>query len=331
MSFNKYHTEDLSRLKILVTGGAGFIGSNLVSYLVQHGVGKVIILDNLATGSEKNIQHLLDEYNVSWVDGDIQDFKTCLKATDGVDFVLHQAALGSVPRSIENPLATHETNSTGYLNMLEAAKRNEVKRVVFASSSSVYGDSTELPKQEDNFGVPLSPYAVSKYTNELYGRVFYDVYGLKTIGLRYFNIYGPNQSPAGPYAAAIPIFIDHVLKEKAPFINGDGQQTRDFTYVDNAVQANIKALFTENEEAFGKTMNIAVGERISILELYNAICKVLGKDIPPNFRDPRPGDVQDSLADISRANELLGYDPEVKLEEGLRKTIDWFKAGVFAR
>lgn len=330
MNFKQYHTQDLSKLKILVTGGAGFIGSNLVNYLVQHKVGKVIILDNLATGSEKNVQHLLDEYNVAWIEGDIRDLKTCLKATDGVDYVLHQAALGSVPRSIENPLATHETNSTGYLNVLEAAKRNQIKRVVYASSSSVYGDSKELPKQEDNFGVPLSPYAVSKYSNELYGRVFYDVYGLETIGLRYFNIYGPNQSPGGPYAAAIPIFIDHILKGKAPFINGDGQQTRDFTYIDNAIQANIKALFTDKEEALGKTMNIAVGERISILDLYNAICKEVGQEITPNFRESRAGDVRDSLADISRAKDLIGYEPDVKIEEGLKKTINWFKQGVTA-
>lgn len=328
MSFSEYHTQDLSKLKILVTGGAGFIGSNLVKYLVQYNVGKVIILDNLATGSEKNVQHLFDEYNVTWIEGDICDLKTCLKATDGVDYVLHQAALGSVPRSIENPLATHETNSTGYLNVLEASKRNQVKRVVYASSSSVYGDSKELPKQEDNFGVPLSPYAVSKYSNELYGRVFYDVYGLQTIGLRYFNIYGPNQRPGGPYAAAIPIFIDHVLRGKAPFINGDGLQTRDFTYIDNAVQANIKALFTDKEEALGKTMNIAVGERISIIDLYNAICKEVGQEIAPNFRESRAGDVRDSLADISRAKDLLGYEPDVRVEEGLRKTIDWFKQGV---
>lgn len=323
-----FHTTDLSDIPILVTGGAGFVGSNIVKYLVEHGAEKVTVLDNLETGFLENIATYVDGGVVQFIEGSIRDLETCQRAVEGNKYVLHQAALGSVPRSINNSVATHETNNTGFLNMLEAARESGVEKLVFASSSSVYGDSTVLPKKEGEFGKPLSPYAVTKVANELNGQVFYDVYGLKTIGLRYFNIYGPHQRPFGPYAAAIPIFIDHLLKGEAPFINGDGSQTRDFTFVENAVQANIKAMLCEDEAAFGKTMNIAVGDRISILELYNNICEYMGLDMPAKFRDPRPGDVKDSLADISFAKNHIGYDPQVKVDQGLGRTIDWLSTQV---
>ncbi len=323
-----FHKADLSEVPILVTGGAGFVGSNIVKYLVEHGAKNVTVLDNLETGFIENIAPYVETGSIKFIEGSIRDLETCHRAVTGNKYILHQAALGSVPRSINNPVATHETNNTGFLNMLEAARQAEVEKFVFASSSSVYGNSTVLPKLEGEFGKPLSPYAVTKVANELNGQVFYDVYGLKTIGLRYFNIYGPHQRPFGPYAAAIPIFIDHLLRGEAPFINGDGSQTRDFTFVENAVQANIKALFCEDREAFGKTMNIAVGERISILDLYNDICAYMGIDLPAKFRDPRPGDVKDSLADISFAREHIGYDPQVKVDQGLGRTIDWLSAQV---
>jgi UDP-N-acetylglucosamine 4-epimerase len=284
----------------------------------------VVVLDNLSNGYLKNIQPFIGLPNFEFIEGDITDFDTCVKAVKGIDYILHQAALGSVPRSIENPLATHQANATGFLNVLIAAKDAKVKRVVFASSSSVYGDSKELPKVEANIGNQLSPYAVSKRTKELYANVFALTYNLDVVGLRYFNVFGPNQSPNGPYAAAIPLFMDAVLKNESPFINGSGEQSRDFTFVENVVQANIKALFTE-KEVKGKVLNIAFGGRTTINELFFMIRNAVGNNVEPIYRAERKGDVKDSLADISLAQELIDYNPSFSIEEGLKITIDWFK------
>ncbi|MCK6650180.1 MAG: GDP-mannose 4,6-dehydratase, partial [Bacteroidia bacterium] len=247
------------------------------------------------------------------------------KACAGVDHVFHDAALGSVPRSIKNPIATHNVNATGFINVLIAARDAKVKRVVYASSSSVYGDSKVLPKVEEQIGKQLSPYAVSKMTNELYGEIFAKTYQMEIVGLRYFNIFGPRQNPQGEYAAAIPLFINALLKGESPMINGDGEQTRDFTFVENAVQANIKAMFTELKNVRGDVFNIAVGERVSLNQLVGILRKLIGTDVKQTYRADRPGDVRDSLADISKAKTVLGYEPNVKIEEGLSNTLEWFK------
>jgi UDP-N-acetylglucosamine 4-epimerase len=320
----QFQTQDISKSTFLITGGAGFIGSNIVTYLMRYNAGKVIVLDNLSNGYLTNIEQFIGETNFEFIEGDITDLDTCKKVMEGVDYISHQAALGSVPRSIENPVATHLANATGFLNILTAAKDSNVKRIVFASSSSVYGDSKELPKKEENIGRQLSPYAVSKHTKELYAKVFADVYGLDVIGLRYFNIFGPNQNPSGPYAAAIPLFMDAILKNESPYINGDGEQSRDFTFVENAVQANIKALFSD-KKVKGKIVNIACGGRVTINELFNSIRKVVGNDVQPMYREDRPGDVRDSLANISLAQELIGYNPEFGIDDGLAITTDWFR------
>lgn len=319
-----FHQEDISKLTFLVTGGAGFIGSNIVTYLMKYNAGKVIVLDNLSNGYKKNIEQFLNDPNFQFIEGDITDFDLVSQIMQEVDYVTHQAALGSVPRSIENPLATHHANTTGLLTILTCAKDANVKRVVFASSSSVFGDSKELPKVESRIGRQLSPYAVSKRTKELYAQVFADVYGLDVVGLRYFNVFGPNQSPNGPYAAAIPLFMEAVLNNKSPYINGDGKQSRDFTFVENAVQANIKAMFT-NKDVKGQVINIAFGGRTTINDLFFKIRNVVGNDIEPIYREERPGDVRDSLANISLATELIGFNPEFSLEDGLAVTIDWFQ------
>jgi UDP-N-acetylglucosamine 4-epimerase len=320
-----FHSKDISGLSFLVTGGAGFIGSNIVEYLVKFGAGKIRVLDNLATGFLENLKPYFEYPGFEFVEGDICDEETCLKACVGIDYVFHQAALGSVPRSIKNPIATNSANIDGFLNMLCAAKDSGVKRFVFASSSSVYGDSPLLPKKEDQIGRPLSPYAVTKLVNELYCDVFSRTYGVEIIGLRYFNIFGPRQNPSGPYAAAIPLFIDALMKEEAPFINGDGSQSRDFTFVENAVQANVKAMFADKKEALNQIFNIAVGEQTTINELFFTLKDFSGADVKPNYRDERQGDVKHSLADISKARELIGYDPQVKIKTGLEITLNWFK------
>lgn len=318
-----FHTQDISNHTFLITGGAGFIGSNIVAYLLKHNAGKVVVLDNLSNGYEKNLEPFKGLPNFEFVVGDITDYKLCERLVKQVDYISHQAALGSVPRSIENPLATHLANTTGFLNIITAAKDANVKRVVFASSSSVFGDSKDLPKVEAKIGKQLSPYAVSKRTKELYAQVFADTYGLDVVGLRYFNIYGPNQSPTGPYAAAIPLFIDAALNNTSPYINGDGEQSRDFTFVENAVQANIKAMFTD-KDVKGKVMNIACGERTTINELFFQIKEIIGCEVDPIYREERPGDVKDSLADVSLAKELINYQPQVVLKQGLTHTIEWF-------
>ncbi len=319
-----FHTSDLSKYSFLVTGGAGFIGSNLVEYLLKHKAKKVVVLDNLSTGFEENIRPYLSLYNFKFIQNNICDVNGCMNAFHGIDFVFHQAALGSVPRSIENPIATHNANASGFLSVLVAAKNSGVKRIVYASSSSVYGDSTESPKREEKIGKPLSPYAVSKVVNEFYADIFSRTYNMEIIGLRYFNIFGPRQNPRGAYAAAIPLFIDGLLKNKPVFINGDGEQSRDFTFVENAVQANIKAMFCENKNALGQVFNIAVGEKISVNELFNTLKKITGSSLNAIYREERRGDVKNSLADISRAKTILGYEPTVFVEEGLRKTVEWF-------
>jgi len=321
----KFHSNDISQFTFLVTGGAGFIGSHLIEYLLNNNAKKVICLDDLSNGSISNVELFKKFDNFQFIEGDITNIQTCDEACKNVDFVLHQAALGSVPRSVKNPLATHEANATGFINILNAAKENKVKRVVYASSSSVYGDDKSLPKVEENVGNPMSPYAVSKKSNELYAKVFYQLYGLEVIGLRYFNIFGPRQTPNGPYAAAIPIFITHALEGKSPFINGDGSNSRDFTYIENAVQANIKALFCENKDALGEVFNIAVGERTTVLELYNTITEILNSDLKPTHREDRVGDIPHSLADISKVKKLLDYSPTIMSKEGLKRTVEWYK------
>ena len=320
-----FHTIDLSNKTFLVTGGAGFIGSNLVEYLLKHKAKKVIVLDNLATGFEENIKPYLSLPNFQFINGDICNIEDCNKACTGIDYIFHEAALGSVPRSIKNPIATHNVNATGFINVLIAARDAKVKRVVYASSSSVYGDSKNLPKVENQIGKQLSPYAVSKMTNELYGEIFAKTYNMEIIGLRYFNIFGPRQNPQGEYAAAIPLFINSLLNNTAPAINGDGEQTRDFTFVENAVQANIKAMFEQNVKTDGTIFNIAVGERVSLNQLIEILKKLTGSSIQQTYRADRPGDVRDSLADISKAQAALNYQPSVKIEEGLKYTLAWFK------
>ncbi|MBI3501719.1 MAG: SDR family oxidoreductase [Bacteroidetes bacterium] len=320
-----FHTKDLSKHSFLVTGGAGFIGSNIVEYLLKYKSKKVVVLDNLSTGFEENIRQYGHLYNFKFIHENICDLNECRKAFEGIDFVFHQAALGSVPRSIENPIATHNANASGFLSVLVAAKNAGVKRIVYASSSSVYGDSTESPKHEEKIGKPLSPYAVSKLVNEFYADIFSRTYNMEIIGLRYFNIFGPKQNPRGAYAAAIPLFIDGLMKNKPVFINGDGEQSRDFTFVENAVQANIKAMFCENKSALGQVFNIALGEKISVNDLFNTLKKITGSSLNATYREERRGDVKNSLADISKAKSILDYSPSVFVEEGLRQTVEWFR------
>ena len=319
--------------KVLVTGGAGFIGSNLCDYLVK-GNNEVYCLDDLSTGKEENIESLMDLPNFHFIKGDIRDYETCKDATDKVEIVFHQAALGSVPRSIDNPLLTHSVNNTGFLNMLEAARQNKIERFIYAASSSTYGDSKELPKVEDNIGKPLSPYAVTKLSNELYARIFADLYGIKVIGLRYFNVFGRKQDPDGAYAAAIPKFIKLLLEGKSPVINGDGSQSRDFTYIDNVIQINILAATTKNPEAFNQVYNVAYGAQTNLNELLKLINKELAfykpevEGIKPIFSDERIGDVKHSHADISKAKRLLNYQPKYSLSTGMQKAIEWYAANL---
>ncbi|PHR14746.1 MAG: LPS biosynthesis protein WbpP [Aequorivita sp.] len=320
----KYHTTDLSKYSFLITGGAGFIGSNLVEYLLENNAKKVRVLDNLATGFMKNLEPFQNNSRFEFLEGDIRDLETCKKAMVGMDFVSHQAALGSVPRSINDPLTSNEVNVTGFLNMLVAQKESEtVKRMVYAASSSTYGDSKTLPKQEESIGKPLSPYAVTKLVNELYADVFYKTYGTQTIGLRYFNVFGPNQSPTGAYAAVIPLFMQALKDEKAPTINGDGEQTRDFTFVQNAVQANVRAFFAK-EEAVNEVFNVAFGERISLNTLWEDLKNISSKEVEANYGPPRKGDVRDSLANIDKAKKLLGYNPLFSVKDGLKITWEKF-------
>ncbi len=314
-------------MRILITGGAGFIGSNLVENLLQdERVSLVRVFDNLATGSLKNIEGYKNHPKFDFIEGDIRSYETCLTACDGIDLISHQAALGSVPRSINDPLTTNNVNITGTLNIFTAAKEKGIKRVVYAASSSTYGDHPGLPKVEDKIGNPLSPYAVTKLVNELYAKVYASLYNMEFIGLRYFNIFGPRQNPNGPYAAVIPLFAEALLNNKQPVINGDGSHSRDFTFVDNAVLANKLSLFTTNKEAINQVYNIACGEQTSLLELFNGLKKEAATSLEPVFGPERLGDVKHSLADISKARQLLGYNPVVNVEEGLQKTFNWYKS-----
>lgn len=311
--------------KILVTGGAGFVGSNIVEYLLANNAKKVVVLDNLSTGFSSNIKPFMGLTNFKFVEGDITDYNTCLTCASEVDMICHQAALGSVPRSINNPMATTKTNIDGFVNVLFAAKENDIKRVVFASSSSVFGDNSDMPKVEDKIGNQMSPYAVTKYANEVFANVFSNLYNLELIGLRYFNIFGPRQSPQGAYAAAIPIFINGLLNNAEVFIDGDGNQSRDFTYVDNAVQANIRGLFTTNNAAINQIYNIACGESYTINEVFRIAKDLTKSDLVVKYRDARKGDVKHSLANISKANNLLEYQPEITFDEGIERTIAYLK------
>ena len=322
---NKFHQQDISASSFLITGGAGFIGGHIAEYLLKNNAGKVRVVDNFSNGFQKNLE-LLRAYNgFEFIEGDIRDIETCRKACEGIHYVSHQAALGSVPRSIKEPFNTNDVNVGGFVNILNAAVENNVRQFVYASSSSVYGDEPTLPKREDRVGNCLSPYAVSKKADELYAAVFADVYHIPVLGFRYFNIFGPRQDPDGPYAAVIPLFVKAIMNNTSAFINGDGEQTRDFTFVENAVQVNIKGMLTTNEEAKNKVYNVAVGENYSINFLYNAIKEYLKSDIAPTHREPRAGDIRNSLADISLAKNLLGYEPTTKFETGLVKTIEFFK------
>ncbi|MBK5272779.1 MAG: SDR family oxidoreductase [Bacteroidia bacterium] len=316
-------------MRILVTGGAGFIGSNLVSALLQEErITHVKVLDNLATGNTANIKEFISNKKFQFIEADIRDYNACLNCCDDIDLISHQAALGSVPRSINDPLTTNEVNITGTLNIFTAAKEKKIKRVVYAASSSTYGDHPDLPKVEDKIGKPLSPYAVTKYVNELYAQVYASLYGMEIIGLRYFNIFGPKQNPQGPYAAVIPLFIKGILENKSPLINGDGSHSRDFTYVENAVQANILSLLTSKPEAINEVYNIACGHQTSLIQLFNYLKLEAGSSLEAMHGPERVGDVKHSLADITKAQSLLGYDPGISVEEGLKKTFRWYKQQV---
>ena len=322
---NKYHTQDLSKLKFLITGGAGFIGSNLVKYLLKYGAKKVRVLDNLSNGYIENINEFMNNPSFEFLEGDIRDLETCKKAMQDIDYVSHQAALGSVPRSIDDPITSNDVNVSGFLNMLVAQKESDtVKRLIYAASSSTYGDHKALPKVEDTIGRPLSPYAVTKLVNELYADVFYKTYESQIIGLRYFNIFGPKQSPNGAYAAVIPLFMQAIKEGASPTIHGDGEQTRDFTFVENAVQANVRAFFA-SEIAVNQVYNIAFGDRISLNTLWKDLNDISGNELSANFGPTRRGDVRDSLADISKAKNLLGYDPLFSVKEGMKVTWEYFK------
>lgn len=321
----KFHNQDLSGLSFLVTGGAGFIGSHIAEYLLKNGAGKVRVIDNFSNGFQSNLDVLGGYTGFEFMEGDIRNLDFCRKACEGIDFVSHQAALGSVPRSIKDPSNTNDVNVGGFVNILKSAVENNVRQFVYASSSSVYGDEPTLPKIEDRIGNCLSPYAVSKRSDELYASVFAAAYQIPVLGFRYFNIFGPRQDPDGPYAAVIPLFVKAIMNNTSAFINGDGEQTRDFTFVENAVQINIKGMLSTNEEAKNKVYNVAIGENYSVNFLYNFIKDYLKSDIDAVHRAPREGDIRNSLADITRAKDLLGYEPTTRFETGLVKTIEYFK------
>ena len=314
---------------ILITGGAGFIGSNLCEYFLSIGY-QVICLDNFATGHRHNIKDFISNSNFRLIEGDIRNLSDCQNAVQGVDYVMHQAALGSVPRSIKDPITTNEVNVSGFLNMLVASRDAKVKRFVYAASSSTYGDSQGLPKVEDVIGKPLSPYAITKYVNELYADIFSRTYGLETIGLRYFNVFGRKQDPKGAYAAVIPKFVMQLMKLESPLINGDGNYSRDFTYIDNVIQMNKLAMSTQNPEAINTIFNTAYGERNTLNNLVEYLKKFLSAynpkiaNVPIEYGPNRAGDISHSLASIEKAKALLGYDPQFSLEEGLKESIDWY-------
>jgi UDP-N-acetylglucosamine 4-epimerase len=315
--------------KILITGGAGFIGTNLCEYFLSKG-NHVTCLDNFATGHRHNIAPFLENPNFKLLEGDIRNLADCHLAVQGADYVLHQAALGSVPRSLKDPITSNDVNVSGFLNMLVAARDAGVKRFIYAASSSTYGDSENLPKVEDVIGKPLSPYAITKYVNELYADIFSKTYGMETIGLRYFNVFGRRQDPNGAYAAVIPLFVKQLINHESPIINGDGNYSRDFTYIDNVIQMNERAMLTENQAAVNTVYNTAVGDRTTLNDLVGLLKEALTKHDPtianvavihgPN----RAGDIPHSLASIDKAKQLLGYQPKYKLAEGIKEAIDWY-------
>ena len=306
----------------LVTGGVGFIGSNLCEAILKMGY-KVRCLDDLSTGKQANVDIFLDTPNYTFIKGDIKDLDTCMSACEGVDYVLNQAAWGSVPRSIEMPLFYEKNNIMGTLNMMEAARQQGVKKFVYASSSSVYGDHPVLPKKEGQEGNLLSPYALTKRVDEEFAKLYTRLYGLDTYGLRYFNVFGRRQDPDGAYAAVIPKFIKMLMNGETPTINGDGMQSRDFTYIENVIEANLKACLAPHEAA-GNAFNIAYGGREYLIDIYHSLTRALGKDIEPNFGPDRAGDIKHSNADISKAREMLGYDPDYDFDSGLKLAIDWY-------
>lgn len=321
--------QDNSNIKILITGGAGFIGSNLCDYFLSQGYG-VVCLDNFATGFRKNITPFLENPRFELIEGDIRDKATCERAVAGVTYVLHQAALGSVPRSIQDPVTSNEVNVSGFLNMLVAARDARVKRFVYAASSSTYGDSEALPKVEEVIGKPLSPYAITKYVNELYAGIFSSTYGMETIGLRYFNVFGRRQDPAGAYAAVIPKFVMQFMNHESPVINGDGQFSRDFTYIDNVVQMNALALQTTRPEAVNTVYNTAYGDRTTLQDMVYLLRTFLAEydpviaQIPVVYGPPRAGDIPHSLASIEKAQRLLGYQPQFSFAQGLKEAVAWY-------
>lgn len=327
---SKYHNQDIGQYSFLITGGAGFIGSNVVEYLLKHGAKKVRVLDNFSTGTHHNIEAFKNNPAFELLEGDIRDIDACHKAAKGIDFISHQAALGSVPRSINDPITTNDVNISGFLNMLVAARDGNVKRFIYAASSSTYGDHPGLPKVEDKIGNPLSPYAVTKYVNELYASVFSKTYNFHTIGLRYFNVFGPRQNPYGPYAAVIPLFIEAAIKGESPVINGDGETSRDFTFVENAVQANIKAMLLENIDRH-EVINIAFGERTTLNQLWDKLCQTAGIDFKPDYKAERKGDVKHSLADISKASSLIKYTPQYSINSGLEISYKWYQNEIYSK
>lgn len=311
--------------RFLITGGCGFIGSNIVEYLLENNAYFVRVIDNLSTGNKRNIEHLLDKYaNLEFMYGDITNIDVCRKAVSGIDVICHQAALGSVPRSIIDPLSSHLSNVNGFLNILISAKEAGIKRVVYASSSSVYGDHPVLPKVEENTGNLLSPYAATKKIDEIYGAVFTRCYEMECIGLRYFNVFGRRQDPNGAYAAVIPKFINLMKNGNSPTINGDGNYSRDFTYIDNVIQANVLAMTTQNKESFGEAFNIGVEGQITIYELFKIIKDELKLEMEPVFGPNRSGDIPHSNADISKARTILNYNPQILFKEGIIKTINYY-------
>ena len=319
----------LTKKKILVTGGAGFIGSNLTEALLKLN-NEVICLDNFATGKKENITPFLTNPNYTLIEGDIRKLSDCQLAVKGVDYVLHQAALGSVPRSIKDPITSNEVNVSGFLNMLTASRDSGVKRFIYAASSSTYGDSEALPKVEDKIGKPLSPYAITKYVNELYADVFSKTYGLETIGLRYFNVFGRKQDPNGAYAAVIPKFVSQFMTGESPVINGNGEFSRDFTYIDNVIQANLLSITTKNKKAINTVYNVAFGERNTLKDLVELLKKQLTefdpkiKDIQVIYGPNRVGDIPHSLASVDKAKNLLAYNPQFSLEKGLKEAVNWY-------
>ena len=319
----------LTKKKILVTGGAGFIGSNLTEALLKLN-NEVICLDNFATGKKENITPFLTNPNYTLIEGDIRKLSDCQLAVKGVDYVLHQAALGSVPRSIKDPITSNEVNVSGFLNMLTASRDSGVQRFIYAASSSTYGDSEALPKVEEKIGKPLSPYAITKYVNELYADVFSKTYGLETIGLRYFNVFGRKQDPNGAYAAVIPKFVSQFMTGESPVINGNGEFSRDFTYIDNVIQANLLSMITNNKEAINTVYNVAFGERNTLKDLVELLKKFLTefdskiKDIQVIYGPNRAGDIPHSLASIDKAKNLLAYNPQFSLEKGLKEAVNWY-------